>query len=107
MNVANLITILRFPLLVAVVWLLYYGDAVGQLVAAFLIVVIDLTPQAANIDIYKIRHAVEVIVPGMLLEHRPCDNHIGVAHQVFKYYIFLGSQLYHLLPTSGLSGLCV
>ncbi len=42
MNVANLITILRFPLLVVVVLLLYFGGAVGQLIDAPLIVVLIL-----------------------------------------------------------------
>ncbi len=34
MNVANLITVLRFPLLVVIVLLLYFGGAVGQLMGA-------------------------------------------------------------------------
>jgi phosphatidylglycerophosphate synthase len=38
MNLANLITILRFPLLVLIVVLLYYGGSVGQLIDVFLIV---------------------------------------------------------------------
>ena len=38
MNVANLITMLRFPLLVVVVLLLYFGGSAGQLLDAFLIV---------------------------------------------------------------------
>ncbi len=38
MNVANLITVLRFPLLVMIVSLLYFGGAVGQLMGAPLIV---------------------------------------------------------------------
>ncbi len=42
MNVANLITILRFPLLVVIVLLLYFGGSVGQLLAAPLIVVLIL-----------------------------------------------------------------
>ncbi len=42
MNVANLITILRFPLLVVVVLLLYFGGAVGQLIDTTLIVVLIL-----------------------------------------------------------------
>ncbi len=42
MNVANLITVLRFPLLVVVVLLLYLGGTVGQLIDAFLIVVLIL-----------------------------------------------------------------
>ena len=42
MNVANLITVLRFPLLVLVVLLLYFGGTVWQLVDAFLIVVLIL-----------------------------------------------------------------
>ena len=42
MNVANLITTLRFPLLIAVVVMLYAGGAVVQLVAVFLIVVVIL-----------------------------------------------------------------
>lgn len=42
MNVANLITVLRFPLLVLVVLLLYFGGTVGQLIDAFLIVVLIL-----------------------------------------------------------------
>jgi CDP-diacylglycerol--glycerol-3-phosphate 3-phosphatidyltransferase len=40
MNVANLITLLRFPLLVAIVLLLYFGGTVGQLVDAPLIVLL-------------------------------------------------------------------
>jgi len=42
MNIANLITALRFPLLVAIVLLLYLGGAVGQLSDTFLIVVLIL-----------------------------------------------------------------
>jgi len=42
MNVANLITVLRFPLLVVVVLLLYLGGAVGQLIGAPLIVALIL-----------------------------------------------------------------
>jgi len=41
-NVANLITVLRFPLLVVVVLLLYFGGTVGQLIDAPLIVVLIL-----------------------------------------------------------------
>jgi len=42
MNVANLITILRFPLLVAIVALLYFGGAVGQVIDALLVIVLIL-----------------------------------------------------------------
>jgi CDP-diacylglycerol--glycerol-3-phosphate 3-phosphatidyltransferase len=42
MNVANLITVLRFPLLVVVVLLLYLGGSVGQLIDAPLIVALIL-----------------------------------------------------------------
>ncbi len=42
MNIPNLITVLRFPLLVGIVLLLYLGGAAGQIVAAFLIVVLIL-----------------------------------------------------------------
>jgi len=42
MNVANLITVLRFPLLVVVVLLLYFGGTAGQLIDAPLIVVLIL-----------------------------------------------------------------
>jgi CDP-diacylglycerol--glycerol-3-phosphate 3-phosphatidyltransferase len=42
MNVANLITVLRFPLLVVVLLLLYFGGTVGQLIDAPLIVVLIL-----------------------------------------------------------------
>jgi len=42
MNVANLITVLRFPLLVVVVLLLYSGGTVGPLVGAPLIVALIL-----------------------------------------------------------------
>jgi CDP-diacylglycerol--glycerol-3-phosphate 3-phosphatidyltransferase len=42
MNVANLITLLRFPLLVVIVLLLYFGGAVGQLVDVPLIVALIL-----------------------------------------------------------------
>jgi len=42
MNVANLITMLRFPLLVVVVLLFYFGGSVGQLIDAPLIVVLIL-----------------------------------------------------------------
>jgi CDP-diacylglycerol--glycerol-3-phosphate 3-phosphatidyltransferase len=42
MNLANLITILRFPLLVVIVLLLYFGGTVGRLIAAPLIVVLIL-----------------------------------------------------------------
>jgi CDP-diacylglycerol--glycerol-3-phosphate 3-phosphatidyltransferase len=41
-NVANLITVMRFPLLVVVVILLYFGGTGGQLTAAFLILVLIL-----------------------------------------------------------------
>ncbi len=42
MNVSNLITALRFPLLVLLVLLLYFGGALGQLITAFLIIVLIL-----------------------------------------------------------------
>ena len=42
MNVANLITVLRFPLLVVVVLLLYFGGTAGQLLDAPLIVALIL-----------------------------------------------------------------
>jgi len=42
MNLANLITVLRFPLLVVVVVLLYFGGTVGQLIDAPLIVALIL-----------------------------------------------------------------
>jgi CDP-diacylglycerol--glycerol-3-phosphate 3-phosphatidyltransferase len=42
MNVANLITVLRFPLLIIVVLLLYFGGTVGQLIDAPLIVALIL-----------------------------------------------------------------
>ena len=42
MNIANLITALRFPLLVVVVLLLYFGGTVGQLLDSLLIVVLIL-----------------------------------------------------------------
>ncbi len=42
MNVANLITVLRFPLLIVIVLLLYSGGTVGQLIDAPLIVVLIL-----------------------------------------------------------------
>ncbi len=42
MNVANLITMLRFPLLVLIVLLLYFGGTAGQLIDAFLIIVLLL-----------------------------------------------------------------
>ena len=38
MNLANLITVLRFPLLVLIVVLLYFGGSVGQLIDVVLIV---------------------------------------------------------------------
>ncbi|MCX7681792.1 MAG: CDP-alcohol phosphatidyltransferase family protein [Anaerolineae bacterium] len=42
MNLANLITTLRFPLLVIIVLLLYFGSAVGQVTAAVLIIALIL-----------------------------------------------------------------
>ncbi len=42
MNIANLITIMRFPLLVLVVLLLYFGGTVGRLAAAPLVIVLIL-----------------------------------------------------------------
>jgi len=42
MNVANLITVLRLPLLLVVVLLLYFGGVVGQLIDALLIIVLIL-----------------------------------------------------------------
>lgn len=42
MNVANLITLLRFPLLVVVVVLLYFGGTMGQLIDAPLILALIL-----------------------------------------------------------------
>jgi CDP-diacylglycerol--glycerol-3-phosphate 3-phosphatidyltransferase len=42
MNVANLITVLRFPLLIGVVLLLYFGGTMGQFVDAPLIVALIL-----------------------------------------------------------------
>jgi CDP-diacylglycerol--glycerol-3-phosphate 3-phosphatidyltransferase len=40
MTIANLITILRFPLLLVIVLLLYFGGTVGQLIDALLIIVL-------------------------------------------------------------------
>lgn len=42
MNLANLITVLRFPLLIVVVLLLYYGGSVGPLIDVPLIVALIL-----------------------------------------------------------------
>lgn len=42
MNIANLITVLRFPLLIIIVLLLYFGRTVGQLISAPLIVTLIL-----------------------------------------------------------------
>ena len=42
MNVANLITVLRFPLLILIVLLLYFGGTVGRLIDAPLIVLLIL-----------------------------------------------------------------
>jgi len=42
MNVANLITMLRFPLLIGIVLLLYFGKSLGQLIDAPLIVILIL-----------------------------------------------------------------
>jgi CDP-diacylglycerol--glycerol-3-phosphate 3-phosphatidyltransferase len=42
MNVANLITVLRFPLLVVIVLLLYFGGTIGQFIDAPLIVTLIL-----------------------------------------------------------------
>ena len=42
MNIANMITVLRFPLLVLIVLLLYFGGTMGQLLAAPSIVVLIL-----------------------------------------------------------------
>jgi CDP-diacylglycerol--glycerol-3-phosphate 3-phosphatidyltransferase len=42
MNIANLITIMRFPLLVLVVLLLYFGGTVGRLAAAPLVIALIL-----------------------------------------------------------------
>lgn len=42
MNLANLITVLRFPLLLVVVLLLYLGGSIGQMIAAFLIILLIL-----------------------------------------------------------------
>jgi len=42
MNLANMITVMRFPLLAVVVLLLYFGGGAGQLVDVFLIVVLIL-----------------------------------------------------------------
>jgi CDP-diacylglycerol--glycerol-3-phosphate 3-phosphatidyltransferase len=42
MNIANLITVLRFPLLIVIVLLLYFGQTIGQLINAPLIVTLIL-----------------------------------------------------------------
>jgi CDP-diacylglycerol--glycerol-3-phosphate 3-phosphatidyltransferase len=42
MNVANLITVLRFPLLIVIVLLLYFGGTMGQLIDVPLIVMLIL-----------------------------------------------------------------
>jgi CDP-diacylglycerol--glycerol-3-phosphate 3-phosphatidyltransferase len=42
MNIANLITVLRFPLLIIIVLLLYFGQTIGQLINAPLIVTLIL-----------------------------------------------------------------
>ena len=65
MNVANLITALRFPLLVLVVLLLYFGGAVGQLVAVFLIIVLILMD---SLDGLVARHRQEQTLIGSALD---------------------------------------
>ena len=68
MNVANLITMLRFPLLVVVVLLLYFGGSVGQLVDGFLIVVLILMD---SLDGFVARRREGTPMPQLVLPEVP------------------------------------
>jgi CDP-diacylglycerol--glycerol-3-phosphate 3-phosphatidyltransferase len=57
MNLANLITLLRFPLLVGIVTLLYLGDSMGQLIAAPLILLLILMDSMDGIVARRRREA--------------------------------------------------
>lgn len=64
MNLANLITILRFPVLILIVLLLYLGKSLGQLIAAPLVIVLILMDSLDGI-IARRRHE-ETLVGGAL-----------------------------------------
>jgi len=63
MNVANLITVLRFPLLVFIVLLLFFGAAAGQLIAVPLIVALILMDSALTVATVAAPRIEEVAVP--------------------------------------------
>jgi phosphatidylglycerophosphate synthase len=64
MNLANLITVLRFPLLLLVVALLYFGGSAGQFVGVSLIALLILMDSLDGI-IARRRHE-ETLLGGML-----------------------------------------
>ena len=84
MNVANLITMLRFPLLVVVVLLLYFGGSVGQLVDALLIVVLILMD---SLDGYVARRRHEQTLLGGALDIA-ADRSVEIA--LWMTYAHLG-----------------
>lgn len=65
MNIANLITVLRFPLLIVVVALLYFGGALGQLITALLIVALI---SMDSLDGFIARHRREQTLIGSALD---------------------------------------
>ena len=100
MNVANLITVLRFPLLIVIVLLLYFGGTVGQLIDAPLIVVLILmdsldgivarrrneqTLIGSALDIAADRACVSSNSPVAFCVHRPqADRRKGSVHLPYK-----------------------
>jgi CDP-diacylglycerol--glycerol-3-phosphate 3-phosphatidyltransferase len=65
MNLANLITVLRFPLLILVVALLYYGGTLGQLIAVSMIALLMLMDSLDGI-VARRRH--ETTLVGSMLD---------------------------------------
>jgi hypothetical protein len=53
---------------------------------------IDLAPNAADVNIYDVRHGIEVEVPDMLKQHRPRNDVPLVANHEFKQAEFAGQQ---------------
>src|SRR5215469_6051056 len=73
------------------------SDRVDQL---YLVALINLATQPADIGFDDVRARVEVNVPDVLEQHRTRDHLTGVAHQVFEQAEFPWLQLDQLAPTT-------
>ena len=54
---------------------------------------IDLVPQPVDVHVHHIRQAIKIIIPDMLLNHRPAHHLAGMPHQVMQKCELLGRKL--------------